>query len=135
MRRHLIQLLVLPALLVCVYSANAQSDHFYFFNDKQDSVPIWTKQFSDSLTKQFELKGKGFSAPLWPNQQQKEFLPQYPYPQYFNDPRLPGIPLPDLRNQRNNEPSPRVIPRRRDGIEIPKFPGWRIEKLKNFAKA
>ncbi len=131
MRRHLALILVLPTVLVCAYHANAQS--MYYYNDKQDSVPIWTKKFADSLTKEFELKGRGFSAPLWPNQQQKEFLPRYPYPQYFNDPRLPGIPLPDLRNQRNNEPSPRVIPKR-DGRDLRNFPGWRIEKLKNFAK-
>jgi hypothetical protein len=132
MRRHLTRLLVLPTILICVCSASAQSDHFYFFNDKQDSV--WPKNFVDSLGKNFDLKG--FIAPRSPSQK-RDLLPQYPFPEYFSDPRLPGIPLPDARSipdSRNNELLPRVIPKRRDSKELPNFPGWRIEKLKNLAK-
>jgi hypothetical protein len=132
--RHFTLVLVLPTIVFCTALASAQ-DRYFYFNQKQDSVPIWTQDFIDSLTKEFNLKG--LTIPKWPNQEQKELLPQYPYPEFFTDPRLPGLPVPDLRNRRdrNNDDPRRVIPKRRDGKEIPNFPGWRIEKLKNLARA
>jgi hypothetical protein len=127
--RHLTQLLVLPMIMLSVCVAHAQHDDRFYFDS--DSLEKWTKRFSDSLFKEF----KGFSLPDMPTQPKLELLPQYKYPRYFEDPKLPGIPLPDMRNfpgPRNNAPAPRVYPRRKDGIDIPNFPGWRIEKLRNL---
>ncbi|HJW28384.1 MAG TPA: hypothetical protein VJ508_03940, partial [Saprospiraceae bacterium] len=99
-----------------------------------DSMTMWSKDlFPDSLFKNFQFDSKQFFVPKPRNDDWK--LPPYPYPRYFNDPKFPGVPIPDMRtlpDPGNNEPLPRVIPKRRDGNEVPGFPGWRIQKLKNL---
>lgn len=98
-----------------------------------DSLPNWTKEFSDSVFGKFQFNMPFFAPVPGPNEMPQWNPPQYRYPRYFNDPDLPGEPMPDIEPRgRNIEPLPRVIPKRRDGNEIPAFPGWRIEKLKNL---
>ena len=150
MPRRLTLLLVLPTVLISALSVYAQNDdpspYFdplddaftEFSNEFSDSMQLWGKMFSDSAWGKGSLSDSLFkkfegAAPFFAPKRRFE-MPEYPFPEYFNDPRLPGIPYPDQRNQRNNGEPERVIPKRRDGRDIPNYPGWRIEKLKNLVQ-
>lgn len=82
-----------------------------------DSMQRRIKKYSDSLSKYFQWGSPYFEMPRL----------QIEPPEFTPD--VPDIVPP---RGRNIQPLPRVIPKRRDGIEIPRFPGWRIRRLDNL---